>query len=297
MTKSNRNLKARAGIAAAVLAGGAAAGVTAVAASGHGTTSSAQSAGYSMSVSHPAQTSAAMNTAMTALQSGNQAMAFKALASMAMMRNFAQTRHHGATLAMQRGLVELATKRFLVVKSANGQQHLWWVRGSKIVNATASPAAMRAMTGSTSAAAATAMAGSAGAASAMTAPAAKPTTITVNAGGQTITITISGSAASVSAPAGTPAAASATMPAAPASSPMMKSTQSAFAAGNGLKRGDLVLVSGIRKHGLLIAKLVVFAAPAPTATPTATATAPATTPATANVAPTASASQFSGSHA
>lgn len=296
MTKSNRNLKARAGIAAAVLAGGAAAGVTAVAASGHGTTSSAQSAGYSMSVSHPAQMGAAMNTAMTALQSGNQAMAFKALASMAMMRNFAQTRHHGATLAMQRGLVELATKRFLVVKSANGQQHLWWVRGSKIVNATASPAAMRAMTGSTSAAA-TAMAGSAGAASAMTAPAAKPTTITVNAGGQTITITISGSAASVSAPAGTPAAASATMPAAPVSSPMMKSTQSAFAAGNGLKRGDLVLVSGIRKHGLLIAKLVVFAAPAPTATPTATATAPATTPATANVAPTASASQFSGGHA
>ena len=329
MTKSNRTMKARVGIAAAVLAGGAAVGVTAVAASGHGTPASARSAGYSMRAGRPAPASMALGSAMSSLQRGQQGKAMTSVASMASMKGFAQARHHGATVALQRGVAELATRRFLLVKSANGQQHLWFLGGAKVVNATASTAAMTAMTGSARAAkaamasgsmtpAAAAMTGSASAATAMTAPAARPVTVTVNAGGQTITVTVSSTAATVSAPAGTPAAAASSAAATPAASAaatpaasasampggqMMKSTQSVFAMGNGIKRGDLVLVAGLREHGLLVAKLVLFAAPATTATtpaasPTTAPTAPASTPpATPSAPPSGSAGQFSGTHA
>ena len=343
MTSRNRQakIKARIGIAAAVLVGGGAIGAVAVASSGHNATTSAQSAGYSLS-RHSMPVSTALSSAMTALQHGQQSKAMTMLAAMAPMRNFTQTHHNQTTMVMQRGIVELATKRFLLVKSANGQQHLWWIRGAQIVNAASTTTGMTAMTGSTTAATAamssgnmapatTAMAGSTTAASAMTAAAAKPITITVNAGGQTITITITSGTATVSAPATTPSAvasptamptasASATamptasasasamptasasaMPTAGTGGPMTTSTQSAFATSNGLKRGDMVLVTGVRQHGLLVAKMVLFAAPAtttttPTATPTATTSVAPTAPATTNVAPSASSSQFTGTH-
>ena len=354
MTSRNRRakMKARIGIAAAVLVGGGAIGAVAVASSGHSGSTNAQSAGFSSHHRQSMPMSMALSSALTALQGGQQGRALTSLAQMAPMRNFTQTRHHHATMAMQRGIVELATRRFLVVKSANGTVQLWWIRGARIVNATSTTTAMTAMTGSTTAAATamssgnmapatTAMAGSTTAASAMTAPAANPITITVNAGGQTITITIARTTATVSAPATTPSAvasatamptapatasatamptapatASATamptaaatptamptaMPTAAAGGQMTRSTQSAFAMSNGLKRGDMVLVAGFQEHGLLVAKLVLFAAPTtttttPTATPTATTSVAPTAPATTNVAPSTSSSQFTGTH-
>jgi hypothetical protein len=59
----------------------------------------------------------------------------------------------------------------------------------------------------------------------------------------------------------------------------------------------MVFVAGFREHGFLIAKLVLFAAPATTTTPTATPTSTATTTPTApaTVTPTSSAA-FSNTH-
>jgi hypothetical protein len=298
MTSRNRaNLKARLGIATAVLVGGGAIGVAAVAASSHGTTTKTQSAGYTLNFQHTVPMGTALSSALSSLQSSHQGKALTELAQMQSMRNFAQARHHHATLAAQRGVVELASKYFLLVKSANGSLHLWWLAGTKVINATSSTTSMTALTGNNSAASAAmttgnmtpatvTMAGSTSAASSMAAPAAKPTTVTVSSGNATITITITSSSATVSSPATTPATTTNTAPTsatgAAASGPMVTARQKAFTKSKGVARGDMVFVAGFREHGFLIAKLVLFAAPAttttttPTATPTATATAPAT---------------------
>jgi hypothetical protein len=68
----------------------------------------------------------------------------------------------------------------------------------------------------------------------------------------------------------------------------------------GVARGDLVFVIGVRSHGALIAKLVLFAAP-PTATatptPTVTPTVTSTATATPTVTPSGNATTFSGTNA
>jgi hypothetical protein len=314
MTRRNRaNLKARLGIATAVLVGGGAIGVAAVAASSHGrTTTRTQSAGYTLNFRHTVPMGTALSSALSSLQSSHQGKALTELAQMQSMRNFAQTRHHHATLAAQRGVVELASKHFLLVKSANGALHLWWLAGTKVINVTSSTTGMTAMTGNNSAASAAmtsgnmtpatvTMAGSTNAASSMAASAVKPTTVTVSSGNATITITITSSSATVSAPATTPATTTNTAPTsatgAVASGPTVLARQQAFSRSKGVARGDMVFLAGFREHGFLIAKLVLFAAPAttttttPTATPTSTATVTPTAP--ASVTPTSS---FSNTH-
>lgn len=313
MTSRKRaNLKARLGIATAVLVGGGAIGVAAVAASSHGTTTNTQSAGYTLNFQHTVPMGTALNSALSSLQSSHQGKALTELAQMQSMRNFAQTQHHHATLAAQRGVVELASKHFLLVKSANGSLHLWWLGGTKVINATSSTTSMTALTGNNGAASAAmttgnmtpatvTMAGSTSAASSMAAPVAKPTTVTVSSGNATITITITSSSATVSSPATTPATTTNTAPTsatgAMATGPMVTAWQKAFSQSKGVARGDMVFVAGFREHGFLVAKLVLFAAPAttttPTATPTSTSTATATAPAT--VTPT-STTAFSGTH-
>ena len=299
MTSRNRvGLKARLGIATAVLVGGGAIGVAAVAASGHGTTTGTQSAGYTTNFRHTVPLGSALSSALSSLQAGHQGKVLTTLASMAPAQNFAQVHRHHTTLAVQRGVVELASKHFLLVKSANGALHLWWLAGTKTVNASSNTTALTALTGSNSAASAATsgnmtqatvtMAGSTGAASTMAAPAAKPTTVTVSSGNSTITITITSSSAMVSAPATTPATTTSTAATsaagAAASGPTVMAKQPAFTQSKGVARGDLALVTGIREHGFLIAKLVAFAPP----------TKATTTPTT--VTPTAS-TAFSGTHA
>ena len=48
-------------------------------------------------------------------------------------RQFSQTTHQGKTLAVQRGIVVLATKKFLILQSSNGSLHLWLLSGSDAV--------------------------------------------------------------------------------------------------------------------------------------------------------------------
>jgi hypothetical protein len=266
-------VRARLAIAAAVIVGGGAAGVVAVNASHDGPTT-AQSAGFTTSHTHGLSQLTALTEAMNGWSS-SPSTSLTALSKMAPMRTFSQFSQHKTTFAVQRGVVVLATKKFIVVKSANHALHLWWLSGAthfKNVGATmtgmaamigSDPAATAAMTTGTMVPAATVMAGSTGAVSQLTTTTAKPTTITIDTGGQTITITVASSTATV------------TQPMTMTSTSMTQGTQPVFRSTMGVHRGDLILIAGTREHGELMAKIVLFAAPgsfspAPTATPTAT---------------------------
>jgi hypothetical protein len=321
-------MKARIGIATAVLVGGSAVGVAAVAAASHNgpaTTTTAQSEGFALNFHHRISEQVALASALNTWGSSHQ-QSFTTLAQMQSMRTFTQVWHHRTQFAAQRGIVVLATKKFLLVKSANGALHLWWLnRGTKFANVGNTAMGMTAMTGSTTVAqaamlannmkpAAVTMAGSTAVVNQMAAPVAKPTTITVSTGNVTITITITSSTATVTQPVTTPtvvatptttptttptvtptatttvaatptatptlsatptAKPTATPTLLPVPTPTMTATQSTFTTMQGIQRGDLVFVAGVRVHGFLIAKLVLFAAPTtvtPTPTPTVTAT-------------------------
>ena len=317
-------MKARLGIATAVLVGGGAIGVAAVAAANHGTAATtAQSAGFTLNFHHTISEQQALSSALSTWGQSQQ-KSMTTLAEMAPMRTFNQFWSHRTEFAAQRGVVVLATKKFLLVKSADRQLHLWWLNGAtKVRNVGASATGMAAMTGNNTAAtaamktnnmapAAVTMAGSTSAVSQMAAPVSKPTTITVDTGGQVITITITAATATVTQPAtgtatttpvvtATPTAtatatstAMATATATPTATAMATATptmtatrQPTMMATAGVARGDLVFVVGVRSHGALIAKLVLFAAPAtakpaPTVTPTVTSTAPAAPAASAS---------------
>ena len=321
-------MKARLGIATAVLVGGGAIGVAAVAAANHGTAATtAQSAGFTLNFHHTISEQQALSSALSTWGQSQQ-KSMTTLAEMAPMRTFNQFWSHRTEFAAQRGVVVLATKKFLLVKSADRQLHLWWLNGAtKVRNVGASATGMAAMTGNNMAAtaamktnnmapAAVTMAGSTSAVSQMAAPVSKPTTITVDTGNQIITITITAATATVTQPAtatatttpvvtATPTAIStatstatptamATATATPTATAMATATptmtatrQPTMMATAGVARGDLVFVVGVRSHGALIAKLVLFAAPAtakpaPTVTPTVTSTAPAAPAASAS---------------
>jgi len=276
-------MKARLGIATAVLVGGGAVGVAAVAAANHGpATTTADSAAYSFS--HTLSVRQALISAFSTM-SWSQNRTLTTLGHMAPLRTFSQFTWHRTQFAAQRGVVLAATKKFLVVKSANGKIAVWWLKNTKLVNVTGNAtgsvalignngAAKAAVTGNT-APAANAMAGGMAAMQQAAAP-TKPITITVNTGTQIITITIS-------AVNGAPMAS--VMPSAPASvmpSQAMTVTPTPtapMAANNKIAAGDLVFVAGFKAHGSLIAKLVLFSA-------TNTVTPTPSVPATTSVAPT-----------
>jgi hypothetical protein len=350
-------LKVRLGVAAAVLAGGSAVGVAAVAASHHSPTTSATSAGFALSFHHTVSEQAALTAALTAW-SNSPGATMNMLARMTPMRNFTQFNHRHTMMAAQRGVVVLAAKKFIVVKSANGALHLWWINhATQFMNVTSSVTGMVAMTGNNMAAfnamatnnmapAATVMAGSTAVVNQMTAPVAKPVTLTIDTGTAVITITITQTTATVTQPVTVPApvvtatavgtttgtlAPTATPTVSPTVKPTITATVTPTATPTitptvtptvtptftatpiptatttmpvttvtqGIARGDLVFVAGVRVHGFLIAKLVLFAVPptgmpTPTATPTITGTPTMGVTPTVKPTPTGTASTFSG---
>ncbi len=285
-------MKARLAIATAVLAGGAAIGAVAVATSSHPSTSAAQSAGYNLNFRHTVSEGTALSTALSDWTRSHQ-RSFNALSQMPTMRSFSTARHGRTVFAIQRGVVALATKHWLLVKSANGSLHLWLLNGAtKVSNVANSTAGTRAMTGNAAATtaamqqgnmapAAQVMAGSTASVNAFNNPAPKPITFTVAIASstETITITITPSTATV-APT-TPQVAR--QVAQQTGTVLTKTTQPVFAATNHIARGDLVLVAGVQKHGVLWAQLVLFSAPGTTVTPTPTPT--GTTTVTPTVSP------------
>jgi hypothetical protein len=278
----NVSMKARLGIAAAVVLGGGAIGTVAVATNDLSSITGAQSAGYAVNFQHRVSVPTALSTALNDW-SWSQQRSMSTLANMASMKSFVTARRGHTMFAAQRGVVVLATKHFLLVKSVNGSLHLWLINGAtKVKNVAGSATGMTALTGSSSAArtavttgnmtpAGQAMAGTS-TVTAMNNPATKPTTVTVAVAGtgETITITITPSTATVMPSTQTAAQQSGTS--------MTGTTQQTFATTNHVARGDLVLVAGVEQHGELRAQLVLFAAPAKAPTPTPSATATATVP-------------------
>jgi hypothetical protein len=284
------SIKTRVGIATAALAGGAVA-IAAVLAGGHGAGTAATSAAYS---SRAGNEGSILSSAMTSWN-GSRQSSYAQLSRLTQARQFSQARHRGTTVAIQRGIVVLATKKFLILQSSNGSLHLWLLSGkTTFQNVSNSMAGTQALTASTSAArqamgsgnmtpATSLLAGSPTTAAAMLTPTPAAQTVTVQVAGTdlTVTVTVTRSMATVSQTATMPQAAM------PTWNPVTF-TQNAWQPTNTLARGDLALVAGIRSHWTLHAQLVLF-------TPLSTATtgkAAAGTGATPVVMPTAVATHW-----
>jgi hypothetical protein len=245
--------------AAAVLGGGVIAGVALAAGSSAGIAAApaAHTARYS-------NEGTMLATAMSDWKSSRQST-YSQLAQMTSMRGYSQTSHHGQTLDVQRGIVVLATKHFIILQSANGSLHLWLVSaGTKFQNVSSTTAGTAALTASTSATqqamqsgnmvpAATLLAGSPTTAAAMLTPTPATQTVTVQVANTdlTVTVTVTRSTATVNQ--------TATMPANAMPAPMASTyTMNAWQATNSLARGDLAVIVGTRSHWMLHAQLVLF---------------------------------------
>jgi hypothetical protein len=254
-------LKTRVGIATAVVLGSGAIAGVAMAASSQPTGIAAAPA------AHTAWSGNEGTMLATALGDWNSSRqgTYSQLAQMTTMRGFSQASHQGKALDVQRGIVVLATKHFIILQSANGSLHLWLVSaGTKFQNVSASTAGTAALTASTSATqqamasgnmvpAATLLAGSPTAAATMLTPAPAAQTVTVQVANTdlTVTVTVTRSTATVSQ--------TATMPANAMPAPMMSTTtMNAWQTANSLARGDLAIIVGTRSHWLLHAQLVLF---------------------------------------
>src|SRR5215472_1239182 len=245
-------MKARLGIATAVLVGGGAVGVAAVAAANHGpATTAADSAAYSFS--HTLSVQQALTSAFSTM-SWSQQRTLTTLGHMAPLRTFSQVTWHRTTFAAQRGVVLAVTKKFLVVKSANGKPQVWWLHATKLINVTGNATGSVAMMGNNVAAKAAATGNTAPAANAMAggmaamqqaAAPTKPITITVNTGTQIFTITISAvngapmASVGPSAPASVgPSAAASVMPS--QAMTVTPTPTATMAANNKIAAGDFV---------------------------------------------------------
>jgi hypothetical protein len=285
------SVKTRVGIATALLAGGAVA-AGAVLASSHGAATTATSAAYSSN--YNGNVGSTLSSAMNNWNWSQQS-SYTQLAQLTQVRQFGQSMHKHKMLAAQRGIVVLATRKFLIVRSANGSLHLWLLSGNtQFQNVSATTAGMRALTASTSAAqqamtsgnmmpATTLLAGSPTTAASMLTPTPAAQTVTVQVANTnlTVTVTVTRTMATVSQTATTP------LNGMPTWSPVTF-TQNAWMTRNRVARGDLVLVVGTRSHWTLKAQLVLFA-PLTTADVGGRTPAPATQPA---VQPTAVATHW-----
>jgi len=253
-------VKTRVGIATAILVGGAVAAGAALAAN-HGAAATATSAAYS---SHAGNEGTVLNSAMSNWNWSRQS-SYAQLAQLTQARQFSQASHKGKTVAIQRGIVILATKKFLILQSSNGSLHLWLLSGkTKFQNVSNTMAGTQALTASTSAAqqamwsgnmipATSLLAGSPTTAAALLTPTPAAQTVTVQVANTnlTVTVTVTRTMATVSQTATMPQAAM------PTWNPVTF-TQNAWQATHTLARGDLALVVGTRSHWTLHAQLVLF---------------------------------------
>jgi hypothetical protein len=285
------SVKTRVGIATALLAGGAVA-AGAVLASSHGVATTATSAAYSSG--YTGNVGSTLSSAMGNWNWSRQS-SYTQLAQLTQVRQFGQGMHQHKVVAAQRGIVVLATRKFLIVQSANGSLHLWLLTGkTQFQNVSATTTGMQALTASTSAAqqamtagnmmpATTLLAGNPTTAAAMLTPTPAAQTVTVQIANTnlTVTVAVTRTMATVSQTATTP------LNGMPSWSPITF-TQNAWMTQNRVARGDLVLVVGTRSHWTLKAQLVLFA-PLTTADIGGRVATPATTPA---VQPTAVATHW-----
>jgi hypothetical protein len=280
-------VKTRIGIAAAVLAGSGSIAAVAIAAANHGAVTVARPAAYAARFGNEGTTLSSVLNEWGQSTRSTQA-AYSALAGLTQARQFSQAAHGGQTLDVQRGIVVLATKKFIILQSARGSLHLWLLSaGTHFRNVSDTTAGTAALTASSSATqqamssgnmipATTLLAGSPTVAAALLtqAPAAQTVSVHVANTNLTVTVTVTRSMATITQTATTP------LNAMPASSPVTY-MQDAWQATHSLARGDLAVVAGFRSRWTLHAKLVLFS-PLSTASVGGRAAAPraASTPAT-----------------
>jgi len=274
--RRGRNLRARLGIAAAVVAGGGAIGAAAVATTSHPGAATAQSAGYSK---HYSPYSSQVNNLTAGLSafSWSQARAFAYFSHLANTNRETEMWHGHSKLAFERGTVVLATKKFIIVRAANGSLNLWLLSGgTRVTNVAGSMAGTTALTGSTAAAAAamngqaapaTAMlTGNTAAAQQMLAPTATTVTVSVVGTNITVSVKVTGNTATVA----------------------QNSTwwrQPAMTTVGGVKRGDLIFIAGTRSNWTLHAKVILIEKTPATTTPPTTAPTATPAPAVSSTAP------------
>jgi hypothetical protein len=254
------SVKARVGIATAVLVGGAVA-AGAVLASNHGVASTATSAAYSSGYSSEGTL---LNSAMNSWGWSRQT-SYTDLAHATQGQQFSQTWNRGRMVVAQRGIVVLVTHKFLILRSANGSLHLWLLSGNtKFQNVSSTMAGAQALTANTGVTQQMMTAGNmipitdllAGspttAASMLTpTPAAQTVTVQVANTNLTVTVTVTRNTATVNQTATTP------LTGLPTWAPTTF-TQNAWMPVNQLARGDLALVVGTRSHWTLKAQLILF---------------------------------------
>jgi len=235
--------------------------IAAVLAGSHGAGTAATSAAYS---SRAGNEGTILSSVMSNWNWSRQS-SYTQLAQLTQARQFSQAGHRGRTVAIQRGIVALATKKFLILQSSNGSLHLWLLSGAtKFQNVSNTMAGTQALTASTSAAqqamgsgnmtpATSLLAGSPTTAAALLTPTPAAQTVTVQVANTslTVTVTVTRSMATVSQTATMPQAAM------PTWNPVTF-TQNAWQVTHGLARGDLALVVGTRSHWTLHAQLVLF---------------------------------------
>ena len=285
-------LRARLGIATAVVVGGGAIGAVAMATTSHPTVTKAESAGYSSSYSNWANQGNVLNTGLSDY-SWSQGRADAMFSHLRSSNHLTQMWHHHSLLAFERGRVVLATNKFVLVRSASGKLNVWWLsHGTKVTNVASSMTGTTAMTGS-GAAATAAMAGQMVPATnmltgnmmtpsttgtmltaqQMLAPTTPTVSVNIAGTGITISVTVTNNMAMVWQNGQTSG---------------MWWKQPATMTAAGLQRGDLVFIAGTRAHWALHAKVILIekaATTTPTATPSMTMT-PTATP-SMTVAPTA----------
>ncbi len=267
------SLKARLSIATAVVVGGGAIGAVAVATTSQPSVTAAQSAGYSKHYSLYGNQANDLSAGLSDF-SWSHARAFSYFSHLANTNRETEMWRGHSKLAFERGTVVLATKKFVLIRAANGSFNVWFLSGAtKVTNVAASMTGTTALTGSTWAAGAamngqmapaTAMlTGNTTAAQRVLAPTATTVTVNVAGTGITVSVTVTRNVATVA-------------------QNNTRWRQPAMTTAVGLHRGDLVFIAGPRADWALHAKVILIEktpmmtpTTVPTTTPTVT---PGTTP-------------------
>ena len=276
-------LKARLGIATAVVVGGGAIGAVAMATTSHPSATKVESAGYSSGYSNWSNQGNVLNAGLSDY-SWSHSRAMTMFSHLSSSNHLMQMWHGHSMLAFERGRVILATNKFVLVRSASGKLNVWWLsHGTKVKNVAASRTGTTALTGSSAAATAamagqmtpatTMVTGSTMAAQKVLAPTAPTVTVNIVGTGVTVSVTVTNNMAMVQQNGRNSG---------------MWWRQPATMTAAGLQRGDLVFIAGTRSHWTLHAKVILIekaATTTPTVSPSMTMT-PTATP-SMTVAPTA----------
>jgi len=250
------NLKARLGIATAVVVGGGAIGAVTLATTSHPGTTAAQAVGYHRHYSYYGNQANDLAAGLSDY-SWSHARAFSYFSQLANTNRETEVWRGHSKLAFERGTVVLATKKFVLIRAANGSFNVWWLSGGTVTNVAASMTGTTALTGSAWAAGAamngqmapaTAMlTGNTTAAQRVLAPTATTVTVNVVGTGITVSVTVARNVATVA-------------------QNNTRWRQPAMTTVGGLQRGELVFIAGTRADSALHAKVILIEK-TPTVTP------------------------------